>query len=116
MAQLQGARLMEIRHMLGLKVGCVYKDQGLYGAVSRSVKGLCPLPHSCLLRSVASLPFFPPCTQISGPSPLKPCVSFAYFGFDEHLMGAIRKSEFTQPTPIQAQVKAQWALMGAVEP
>ena len=28
-------------------------------------------------------------------------------------MGAIRKSEFTQPTPIQAQVKAQWALIGA---
>ena len=46
------------------------------------------------------------CAQISGPSPLKPCVSFAYFGFDEHLMGAIRKSEFTQPTPIQAQVNA----------
>jgi len=33
----------------------------------------------------------------------KPCVSFAYFGFDEQLMKAIIKAEYSQPTPIQSQ-------------
>ena len=31
-------------------------------------------------------------------------MSFAHFGFDKLLMGAIRKSEFTTPTGIQSQV------------
>ena len=34
----------------------------------------------------------------------KPVCSFAHFGFDEYLMTAIRRVEYTQPTPIQAQV------------
>ena len=29
--------------------------------------------------------------------------SFAHFGFDESLLKAIRKMEYTQPTPIQSQ-------------
>lgn len=33
----------------------------------------------------------------------KPVSSFAHFGFDEKLMNVIRKSEYSQPTPIQAQ-------------
>lgn len=41
--------------------------------------------------------------KVTGPSPPHPVTSFAHFGFDESLMKAIRKSEFTQPTPIQAQ-------------
>lgn len=41
--------------------------------------------------------------QVSGYSPPKPCVAFAHFGFDDELMALIRKSEFTQPTPIQSQ-------------
>lgn len=41
--------------------------------------------------------------KVSGPDPPKPVTSFAHFGFDENLMKAIRKSEYTQPTPIQAQ-------------
>lgn len=41
--------------------------------------------------------------SVSGPDPCKPVSSFAHFGFDEKLMDAIRKSEYTQPTPIQAQ-------------
>ncbi|XP_017463782.1 PREDICTED: ATP-dependent RNA helicase DDX42, partial [Rhagoletis zephyria] len=41
--------------------------------------------------------------RVSGPSPPKPVTSFAHFGFDEVLMRAIRKLEYTQPTPIQAQ-------------
>ncbi|XP_052565046.1 ATP-dependent RNA helicase DDX42 [Culex pipiens pallens] len=41
--------------------------------------------------------------KVSGPSPPAPVTSFAHFGFDESLMKAIRKSEYTQPTPIQAQ-------------
>ena len=39
--------------------------------------------------------------KVSGAVPPKPVTSFAHFGFDEQLMKAIRKSEFTQPTPIQ---------------
>ena len=34
----------------------------------------------------------------------RPVVSFAHFGFDERLMKTLRKSEFSTPTPIQAQV------------
>lgn len=34
----------------------------------------------------------------------RPVVSFAHFGFDERLMKALRKSEFTTPTAIQSQV------------
>ncbi|XP_039595825.1 ATP-dependent RNA helicase DDX42 isoform X2 [Polypterus senegalus] len=41
--------------------------------------------------------------RVSGAAPPKPCTSFAHFGFDEQLMHQIRKSEFTQPTPIQCQ-------------
>ncbi|XP_055342548.1 ATP-dependent RNA helicase DDX42-like [Paramacrobiotus metropolitanus] len=41
--------------------------------------------------------------RVSGASPPKPVASFAHFNFDEALMKAIRKLEFTQPTPIQAQ-------------
>ena len=41
--------------------------------------------------------------RVSGASPPKPVSSFGHFGFDESLMKAIRKSEFSQPTPIQSQ-------------
>ena len=41
--------------------------------------------------------------KVAGAVPPKPVSSFAHFGFDEPLMKAIRKSEFSQPTPIQAQ-------------
>ncbi|KAG1692028.1 ATP-dependent RNA helicase DDX42 [Nymphon striatum] len=41
--------------------------------------------------------------KVTGPAPPKPVTSFAHFGFDEALMKAIRKSEYTQPTPIQSQ-------------
>ncbi len=40
-------------------------------------------------------------TKVSGAVPPKPVTSFAHFGFDEPLLKAIRKSEFSQPTPIQ---------------
>lgn len=46
--------------------------------------------------------------KVSGYNPTKPVCSFAHFNFDEQLMKAIRKSEFTQPTPIQAQVYDQY--------
>lgn len=42
--------------------------------------------------------------KVTGPLAPKPVCSFAHFSFDEQLLKAIRKSEFTQPTPIQAQV------------
>ena len=41
--------------------------------------------------------------KVSGPSPPRPVSSFGHFGFDEALMKSIRKSEFTQPTPIQVR-------------
>ncbi|EEB17484.1 DEAD box ATP-dependent RNA helicase, putative [Pediculus humanus corporis] len=41
--------------------------------------------------------------KVTGPQPPHPVVGFAYFGFDEALMKVIRKSEYTTPTPIQAQ-------------
>lgn len=41
--------------------------------------------------------------KVSGESPPKPVCSFAHFNFDEQLMKVIRRSEYTQPTPIQAQ-------------
>lgn len=41
--------------------------------------------------------------KVSGASPPKPVTSFAHFGFDDALLKAIRKSEYSQPTPIQAQ-------------
>lgn len=41
--------------------------------------------------------------KVSGFGPVRPAISFAHFGFDSHLMGVIRKSEYSTPTPIQAQ-------------
>ncbi|KAI8118722.1 ATP-dependent RNA helicase DDX42 [Lucilia cuprina] len=41
--------------------------------------------------------------KVTGPEPPKPVTSFGHFGFDEPLMKAIRKAEYTQPTSIQAQ-------------
>ncbi|XP_066998033.1 ATP-dependent RNA helicase DDX42 [Anabrus simplex] len=41
--------------------------------------------------------------KVTGLQPPHPVSSFAHFGFDEALMKAIRKSEYSQPTPIQAQ-------------
>jgi ATP-dependent RNA helicase DDX42 len=43
--------------------------------------------------------------RISGAVPPKPVTSFAHFGFDDQLLKAIRKADFSQPTPIQAQGK-----------
>lgn len=42
-------------------------------------------------------------SQVTGYSPLRPCVAFAHFSFDEQLLAIIKKSEFTKPTPIQSQ-------------
>ncbi|KJH49854.1 DEAD/DEAH box helicase [Dictyocaulus viviparus] len=41
--------------------------------------------------------------RVGGFNPPKPVCSFAHFGFDKQLMDVIRKSEYEQPTPIQAQ-------------
>lgn len=41
-------------------------------------------------------------SQVTGFSPPRPCVAFAHFGFDAELLSIIQKSEFTNPTPIQA--------------
>ncbi|KAI8040527.1 ATP-dependent RNA helicase DDX42 [Drosophila gunungcola] len=41
--------------------------------------------------------------KVTGPSPPKPVTSFGHFGFDDQLIKAVRKAEYTQPTPIQAQ-------------
>lgn len=41
--------------------------------------------------------------KVSGNAPPKPVCSFAHFKFEERLMKVIRRSEYYQPTPIQAQ-------------
>lgn len=41
--------------------------------------------------------------KVSGPAPPNPVTSFGHFGFDDPLIKSIRKNEYTQPTPIQAQ-------------
>ncbi|KAI6215108.1 RNA helicase [Aphelenchoides besseyi] len=41
--------------------------------------------------------------RVFGNDPLKPCVSFAHFGFNEKLMNRLQRAEFEKPTPIQAQ-------------
>ncbi|EDW69567.1 uncharacterized protein Dvir_GJ13322 [Drosophila virilis] len=41
--------------------------------------------------------------KVSGALPPKPVSSFGHFGFDEQLLKSVRKAEYTQPTPIQAQ-------------
>lgn len=41
--------------------------------------------------------------KVTGPLPPHPVSSFGHFGFDDTLIKAIRKSEFTKPTAIQAQ-------------
>ncbi|XP_047500609.1 ATP-dependent RNA helicase DDX42-like isoform X1 [Penaeus chinensis] len=41
--------------------------------------------------------------KVTGFDAPKLVTSFGHFGFDEALMKAIRKSEYTQPTPIQSQ-------------
>lgn len=41
--------------------------------------------------------------KVSGFDAPSPVTSFGHFGFDEPLMKSIRKSEYTQPTSIQAQ-------------
>jgi len=41
--------------------------------------------------------------NVLGAEPARPAVSFAHFGFDPHLMGAIRKSDYSKPTAIQSQ-------------
>ncbi|XP_023029336.2 ATP-dependent RNA helicase DDX42 [Leptinotarsa decemlineata] len=48
---------------------------------------------------------------VSGNSPPKPVSSFAHFGFDDKLLKAIIKAEYSSPTPIQAQA-IPCALMG----
>uniref|UniRef100_A0A8R1ELX8 RNA helicase n=2 Tax=Caenorhabditis japonica TaxID=281687 RepID=A0A8R1ELX8_CAEJA len=42
--------------------------------------------------------------RIGGRETPRPVCSFAHFSFDKLLMEAIRKSEYEQPTPIQAMV------------
>lgn len=49
--------------------------------------------------------------SVSGNNPPKPVSSFAHFGFEEKLMKAIIKAEYTSPTPIQAQA-VPCALLG----
>jgi len=41
--------------------------------------------------------------KVSGYEPPRPVCSFAHFNFEEKLLKVIRKSEYVQPTPIQAQ-------------
>lgn len=48
---------------------------------------------------------------VSGKNAPKPVSSFAHFGFDDKMLKAIIKAEYSSPTPIQAQA-VPCALMG----
>lgn len=48
---------------------------------------------------------------VSGKNPPKPVSSFAHLGFDDKMLKAIIKAEYSSPTPIQAQA-VPCALMG----
>ncbi|XP_065664936.1 ATP-dependent RNA helicase DDX42 isoform X2 [Hydra vulgaris] len=41
--------------------------------------------------------------KVMGADPARPAISFGHFGFDDHLMGVIRSSNYSKPTPIQSQ-------------
>ncbi|XP_050539442.1 ATP-dependent RNA helicase DDX42 [Daktulosphaira vitifoliae] len=88
----------------------------------KEIDPLPPIDHSLLEYKSFEKNFYVPHSEISALSVDKvvnlrktlglrvngadlpyPVSSFAHFNFDETLMKAIRKSEFTQPTPIQAQ-------------
>ncbi|CAG9864424.1 unnamed protein product [Phyllotreta striolata] len=49
--------------------------------------------------------------NVTGTNPPKPVSSFAHFGFEDKLIKAIIKAEYTSPTPIQAQA-VPCALLG----
>ena len=49
--------------------------------------------------------------HVSGAVPPRPVTSFGHFGFDDTLLKAIRRSDFTQPTPIQ-----EWHIFTASYP
>ena len=51
----------------------------------------------------SSLYYFIFYSKVSGFDPPKPITSFGHFGFDEQLMHYIRKTDYSKPTPIQAQ-------------
>lgn len=61
----------------------------------REIRDLGAVQVDELLRKLA--------LKVTGPNVPKPVCSFAHFNFDETLMNVIRKSEFTNPTPIQSQ-------------
>ncbi|KAF6197729.1 hypothetical protein GE061_008695 [Apolygus lucorum] len=97
---------------------------------SKYIDPLPPIDHSTITYSEFKKDFYKPHEEIealddeqvaelrghlgvtvSGFNPPKPVTSFGHFGFDDQLIKAIRKSEFTQPTPIQSQAIPA-ALMG----
>ena len=59
----------------------------------REIRDLGAVQVDELLRKLA--------LKVTGPNVPKPACSLAHFNFDETLMNVIRKSEFTNPTPIQ---------------
>jgi len=52
------------------------------------------------MKHIANCSLF---AQVSGAAIPKPVSSFGHLGFPEVLLKVIRRSTFTQPTPIQAQ-------------
>jgi ATP-dependent RNA helicase DDX42 len=84
----------DIKNLENAEIDSLRETLGKYGAYPTYVRGLKNFVFG--LKGI----------KVSGLSPPKPVCSFGHFGFDEQLIRAIRKSGFTQPTPIQAQVRS----------
>jgi hypothetical protein len=54
--------------------------------------------------------------QVSGIDVPKPCYEFGQFGFDSALMKSIEKQAFTEPTPIQKQVRLEMGRTQSIRP
>ncbi|QQP39234.1 ATPdependent RNA helicase DDX42like, partial [Caligus rogercresseyi] len=94
---------------------CDYDEDGnpIAPRVPKTIDPLPPLDHSAISYKPFEKFFYKEHGDISSLSPIqvidlqqklgiKISGSFGHFGFDETLLKAIRKSEFTQPTPIQS--------------
>ncbi|XP_052247300.1 ATP-dependent RNA helicase DDX42-like [Dreissena polymorpha] len=123
-------RYMEENPMAGVladeaeELNVEYDNEGniVYVAKDKVIDPLPPLDHSDIDYEQFERNFYEPHPDIqklseqdvnelrskldiwvSGLAPPRPVCSFAHFGFDDALVEAIRKSEYSQPTPIQAQ-------------
>uniref|UniRef100_A0A665TIV6 ATP-dependent RNA helicase DDX42 n=1 Tax=Echeneis naucrates TaxID=173247 RepID=A0A665TIV6_ECHNA len=109
LSSLTGTQVLELRQKLNLRVSPQLAFCTLASTyIIQTISFVCIIPPQPVQakekkQHLLFFSFIPPLHQVSGAAPPKPCTSFAHFTFDEQLMHQIRKSEYTQPTPIQCQ-------------